>query len=52
MKNPKRIGRGEAAAISGKSIESEEFINQMVGALVIIINRNPKEDLVKWKAKS
>ena len=50
MKNPKRIGKGEAAAISGKSMGSEEFLNRMVEALDIIINRHPKEDLAKGKA--
>ena len=30
---------------------SEEFINRMVEALDIIIDRRPKEDLVKWKIK-
>jgi hypothetical protein len=42
MKNPKRIGRGEAAAISGKSMGPEEFFNQMVEALGITIDRRPK----------
>jgi len=42
MKNPKRIGKGEAAAISGKPIVSEEFLNRMVEASVIIIDRRPK----------
>ena len=32
-------------------IGSEEFLNQMVVALGITIDRRPKEDLVKWKAK-
>ena len=35
----------------GKPMGSEEFLNQMVEALGIIIDRRPKEDLVKWKAK-
>jgi len=32
-------------------MESKEFLNQMVEALDIIIDRLLKEDLVKWKAK-
>jgi hypothetical protein len=35
----------------GKPIASEEFLNQMVEALGIIIINVLKEDLVKWKAK-
>ena len=34
-----------------KPIKSEEFLNQMVEALSITIDRRPKKDLVKWKAK-
>jgi hypothetical protein len=37
---------------SGKPIGSEEFLNQMVEALGIIVDRRPKEVLVKWKAKT
>jgi len=36
---------------SGKPIGSEEFLNQMVEALGIIIEDVPKENLVKGKAK-
>ncbi len=34
-----------------KPIGSEEFLNQMVEALGIIIDRRPKGRLFKWKAK-
>jgi len=40
-----------SVAFSGKPIGSEEFLIQMVEALGISIDRRPKEDLVKWKAK-
>jgi len=30
---------------------SGEFLNRMVEALDIIIDRRPKKDLVRWKAK-
>jgi len=36
---------------SGKPIGSEEFLNRMVEALGIIIDRRPKKDLVRWKVK-
>ena len=36
---------------SGKPIGSEEFLNQMVETLGIIIDDIPKENLVNWKAK-
>ena len=32
---------------NGQSIGSEEFFNQMVEALGIIIDRRPKEDIIK-----
>ena len=32
-----------SVTFSGKSIESEEFLNQMVEALGIIIDKRPKE---------
>jgi len=32
-------------------IGSEEFLNQIVEALDIVIDRRPKEELVKWEAK-
>jgi hypothetical protein len=35
----------------GKPIGFEEFLIQMVEDLGIIIDRCPKEDLVKWIAK-
>ncbi len=38
-------------AFSEKPIGPEEFLIQMVEALGISIDRCPKEDLVKWKAK-
>jgi len=36
---------------SGKPIGHEEFLIQMVETLGIIIDRRPKEDLVKGKIK-
>ena len=36
---------------SEKPTGSVEFLNQMAEALGIIIDRRPKEDFVKWKAK-
>jgi hypothetical protein len=36
-----------SVAFSGKPMGSEEFLNQMVEALGIIIDRRPKEKLVK-----
>lgn len=35
---------------SAKPLRSEEFLNQMVEALVIIIDRHPKGKVRKWKA--
>jgi len=36
---------------NGKPMGSKEFLIQMVEALGIIIDRRPREDFVKWKAK-
>jgi len=36
---------------SGKSIVSEEFLNRMVEALGITVDRRPKKSLIKGKAK-
>ena len=36
----------------GKPKGSEEFLNQMIETLSIIIDRLAKEDLIKWRAKT
>ena len=40
-----------SVTFSRKPIGFEEFLNQMVVALDIILDRRPKEGFVKWKAK-
>jgi hypothetical protein len=37
-----------SVTLSEKPIVSEEFLNQMAEALGIIIDRRPKEDIIKW----
>ena len=41
----------DSVTFNEKPIRSEEFFNQIIEALGIIIDRRPKEDLVKWKSK-
>ena len=40
-----------SVTFNGQSIVSEEFLNQMIEALGITIDKHPRENLVKWKAK-
>jgi len=52
MNSGKGCQVNNSVAFRGKPIGHEEFFNQMFAALGIIIDRRPKEELVKWKTKS